>query len=227
MKQSSKILIIIFILPIIIFGVFLLRNNKNEIRNDNMSSEDADKFDEFSVPNPNLDEMIGYDGAPLKSESLDNSWKAISLEKVWSLIETKKDVFFLKDFGIKLINTFDITGDGIVDAVYQGNGGQNEAIILLTYKDNNIDFLEYKTKDGNIYPVYLVSYQHASGAADYKILPDEHAFYETTSYVSSGSDDSVQFVCRKDSFATYQWNPNTNLFEYNQLLTQKYIIECE
>lgn len=165
----------------------------------------------------------------LVKTSKDFTWESLPIEKVWEIIKKERDVYFWEDFGIKLYRSVDLTGDGISEGIYQGDGGNNDAVVVLMRdSDGTINVAKYKLKDTDIIePVYLVAYGKASASEEYDFLPEEKAFYTVMKYTDLNRDD-VQYICNNNSVNAYQWNLKTNLFEWNATLTAKYTaIECK
>ncbi len=235
-NKTTNILLGILIVVLVAIGIILIKtnshkNNDESIYADSMSSEEADRFDEFAVPNPKLEDMIGYDGAPLGTPTKKNvDWKSVSSSSVFNLYK-KEDISVGTEDKPTLLQEIDLTGDGIPEAIFSAStGNASSSAILFSNSDGSISIAKTKGKDGKIGNVELWEAGMAMYSMSYKLLPGEHGFYTDSRSATNenGNGEVITFGCRTDSVAAYQWNSKTNLFDYNSALTAKYTaIACK
>lgn len=144
-------------------------------------------------------------------------WKTLSQKDILSLIPIET---FVPESGIGLTKTVDLTGDGINEAVFTGNGGNNNlSIIIMRNSDNTFSVANEKNKNGSINPVELYEIGRVMVQEKFELLPSEHGFYTIS---LSYDQNTEKFECKENGVNAYIWNDMTKLFEWNQSLTLKY-----
>ena len=203
-NKDIKILIIILIITIIVVGYIIV--NKRDTQNDKINVNNNN--------NTNLENI-----------NFDPKWDKLSKKEFEEIISERKDIYFEKEFGLDLSEEVDLTGDGINEAIVEGNGGNNGvSFILIKNNNNQIDVANQKNKDGSISTVSLISIGRVMVSEGYEIVPSEKGFYTISLEIDESKDNSISsnFKCREDAVAFYLWNPKTKLFEWDKPLTSKY-----
>src|SRR3990167_7163080 len=135
-------------------------------------------------------------------------------------ISSKENIYLVPDFGVTLGETIDLTGDGLDEGIFGGNGGNNELSFIMVKGSDGKNFVaKQKNKDGTIYPVRLGSVGRVMVQERYELLPNEHGFYTASLSYNEATD---KFKCNTNGVSAYSWNSSTKLFEWNQVLTAKY-----
>lgn len=158
----------------------------------------------------------------LTNASVRAEWQSHSSEYLLG-VAAKEGLGFESDFGLSLSEMTDLTGDGIDEGVFTGNGGNNGASFIMVKGSDGKSFVaKQKEKDGTIGPVYLVSIGRVMVSESFELLPSEQGFY-TVSKVNE--EESGKFSCKQEGVKGYKWNASTKLFEWNQTMVNKYNIE--
>lgn len=157
------------------------------------------------------------------------NWSTLPGDETWYLID-QAGIYFEKDFGVHFSQSVDLTGDGIPEGIFDGNGGNNTAATILISNSDGVSVAKAKNKNGTISPVYVYSVGRVAVNENYKFIPNENGFYMVSKSLDENADnsDSSHFICASGAVSAYQWNPKTSLFEWNSALTAKYTtIECK
>ncbi len=134
-----------------------------------------------------------------------------------------ENIYLDPESGVGLQETLDLTGDGIDEAIFEGNGGNNGMAFIMTKDTTGANVVaQQKNKDGGIYPVQLLSVGRVMVQETFKLLPGEHGFYTAS---LSYDESAGKFICNTDGVNAYSWNTPTDLFEWSQALTTKYAAE--
>lgn len=227
-NKTTNILLGILIVVLIAIGVIMAINqNRNSYRN-GMTANDFPVIDNRNnIPEPvktNPSQQVSSTSTPRIS-----NWNSFPGDEVWALLDENKLVFE-RDSGVKISQQVDLTGDGISEAIVEGNGGNNGFATILIANSNGVEVAKVKNKNGIISPVYVYSVGRVAVNESYKFIPNENGFYTVSKTLDERADnsDSSHFMCATGAVSAYQWNPKTNLFEYNSALTAKYTAsECK
>ncbi len=158
------------------------------------------------------------------STSKGPEWEKLTSADFIKIITTQEPTaWFEKDFGLSLSKTIDLTGDGVPEAIVDGNGGNNGVSFILQKNSNGtISVLNQKNKDGTINHIQLVFVGRVMVSERFELLPQERGFY--TASLSNDGEEGV-FRCNDVGVNAYVWNASTKLFEWNQSLTSKYTLQ--
>lgn len=138
-------------------------------------------------------------------------------------VATNAGLYLEPGSGVSLSQMVDLTGNGIDEGVFTGNGGNNGASFIMIMGDDGKSYVaKQKEKDGSINPVYLVSVGRVMVSEGYELLPNEQGFY-TVSKVNN--EESGNFTCKQEGVKAYKWNASSKLFVWNQAMTDKYNTE--
>ena len=155
-------------------------------------------------------------------------WAGLSQSELADAFFLEPDIFYEKESGLKLSRSVDLTGDGVLEGIFTGDGGNNSVSFILSKNtDGNIVALKQQDKDGSIIPISLYEIGRVMVYQNFKLLPGENGFYNVTMDYdeSANNTESSHFKCTEDSVNGYMWNPQTKLFAWNQELTTKYTKE--
>lgn len=195
---------------IVILIILVMSNQKNN------SQEIAPVYDtnrEYQTIEKNNEN----DHVPPPQQTTFN-WSTLSSAQISAVLAANPGIYFegMPTFS----ESIDLTGDGVVEGVFTGNGGNSGlAMILIRNSDGTITAARYKTREGVINPVSLLSVGRVMVQEKYELLPIHHGFY-TASLSNDG--ESGNFVCNINGVNAYAWNSTTKLFEWNQSLTTTY-----
>ena len=156
----------------------------------------------------------------LTNTVIDAAWKSLSSDDLFKIIDNDKSLYFEKSFGIQFVNTLDLTGDGLHEGIFGGNGGNNGLSFILSKNTDGSTFIaKQKNKNGSIATVGLFSVGRVMVSESFDFLPEENGFYTVS---KSYNEKTEKFVCNENGVNAYKWNNQTKLFEWNQSLTVKY-----
>lgn len=149
------------------------------------------------------------------------TWEGIAPDKVAAVLGTTTAPIDAQS--ISFSTTVDLTGDTVPEGVYKIGSGATGSWFSVLKLDSarNPTALKTKEKDGAIGIVSLTQSISATSSTNYKLLPDEHAYY-TTETVNQSTTSTPKLSC---SLNAYSWNVLTGEFEYSQTLTDKYTPE--
>ncbi len=152
-------------------------------------------------------------------------WKSLSSSDVFKIASKIPDLQFYPEVPIELSAVADLTGDGIPEGVFTGDGGNNGLSIILskTNESGTITLLQQKDQYGTVGPVTLLSVGRAMINEGYQLLPEEHGFYTVS---RSYDPDGDYFICNESGVNAYIWNSSTKLFEWNKSYSEKYTSEA-
>jgi hypothetical protein len=155
-------------------------------------------------------------------------WKSLSKNEIETIVSKEPDVYFEKDIGLSLTQEVDLTGDGKPEAIVNGNGGNNEvSFILYKNREGNVSVAKLRNKNGELSPATLLEIGRVMVNASYKLLPSENGFYTSSLEFDDSADNSEtsHFKCGEDSVNAFAWNSQKEWFEWNKALTDKYTVE--
>jgi hypothetical protein len=209
MKNNNKltnILLIILIVIVLIVGFFIIKKPQNN--NDLIDSKIDDSLDISKADDTNFDPK----------------WDRLSKNEMVDIVSGEKDAYFETELGLNFSEEMDLTGDGIPEAIIEGNGGNNGVSFILIKNDkNDISIAKQKNKDGTISTISLLSVGRAMVSEGFELAPNDKGFYTVSKYY----DEKIEkFKCNPDNgLSFYSWNTQTNLFEWDSVLTKKYTTE--
>ena len=152
-----------------------------------------------------------------------SDWASLSDKDIATLLAQYPTIPFALGAKITFSGTIDLIGEGTFEGIFTGTGSNNDFTILLRKNDadQTVSILKQKNEsDGSTSPVVLTRLSETTMSTDFGLLPKEHGFYTIS---KTYNKTTKKFVCDKNGVAVYQWNPTTNLFEQNQLLTATYM----
>ncbi|MFA5778386.1 MAG: hypothetical protein WC870_02795 [Candidatus Paceibacterota bacterium] len=155
-------------------------------------------------------------------------WTTLSQKELANILSKEPDIYYIKDFGLKISQTIDLTGDGKKEGIVSGDGGNSDvSFILIRNSDNTISLAKQKNKDGSISPVSLYQIGRTMVNVNFKLLTTERGFYTASLSFDESADNSQtsHFKCTEDSIDAYVWNKQIEFFVWNQSLTTKYIAQ--
>lgn len=214
MKKVLYILSIIVIVGLIVTNIILYKRNKEifpritqpVVQSTQQSSQQQTLSSFAQERNEKIDQWSGLTGTQLLA------------------LAAKENIWLEPESGIGQGKLIDLNGDGTEEAVYTGNGGNNDmSFILMKDKNGVISFAKQKNKDGSIGTLALLHIGRVMVQEKYELLPKEYGFYRASLIY----DESKSIVAHKDiyncnSLNGYVWNPTTKLFQWNAALTAKY-----
>lgn len=204
-NQFTNILLIILIVIVLVIGFFIIKKPKNN--NELVDSKINDSVDVAKVDNTKFDPK----------------WDRLSKKEMVDIVSREKDAYFEVELGLNFSEEMDLTGDGINEAIIEGNGGNNGvSFILIKDTENNIKVAKQKSKNGAIDTVSLLSVGRAMLSEEYEFAPSENGFYTISKYFDEKTES---FKCNNEGVSFYRWNPQTKLFEWDSVLTKKYTTE--
>ncbi|MDQ3075828.1 MAG: hypothetical protein M3Q34_01740 [bacterium] len=204
-SQSKNILIFLLVVLVLVMGYMVMTKNKQD---------------------SNLPETIIIEETASKSPS--TNWKAVSPDELADVLSLEPDLFYVKESGLKLSESVDLTGDGVDEGVFTGDGGNNNvSFILTTNSHGTIVTTKQQEKDGSFAPVSLYEIGRAQVYQNFKILPTEQGFYKVTMDFdeSANNTETSHFKCTSDSVNGYVWNSQTKMFVWNREMSAKYTKE--
>lgn len=156
--------------------------------------------------------------AKLSNATVVAEWKALSSDALFD-VASKENIRLMEGAGVQLTETIDLTGNGIDEGIFCGDGGNNGTCFVMIKGDDGKNFVaEWKGPDGTINPISLLSVGRLRVSSSYQFLPDEKGFYTVS---KSNDGEGGEFECNGGVVA-YSWNSSTKLFEWNQALSTKY-----
>ncbi len=154
----------------------------------------------------------------ITNESVDAEWRLLSNEQLLAMTSKEKYLTIFPDFPIRLQEVVDLTGDGLDEGIFTGDGGNNDlSFIVMKNTDGSTSIAKQKNKNGSIEATNLLSVGRVMVSAEWKLLPSEHSFYTVGKYNDGTSDKQI---CSE--VQAYTWNPLTKIFEWNESLSAKY-----
>ncbi len=179
------------------------------------------KIEDSSVVKEDLKESVEVKNSVSNSDVI-KEWKSFKTDELQK-IALAENIFLEKESGIGLSETVDLTGDGLDEAIFVGNGGNNNLGFIMTKNsDGTNSVLKNKEREGMIYPVLLLSVGRVRVNEQYKLLPAEHGFYTSSMSYDEKAD---KFTCNQNGVNAYSWSIKTKIFEWNKTLTDKYTKE--
>jgi len=161
--------------------------------------------------------LLGQTTPQPKPEDMKRYWQAL----VPSLPSALKQAFpnqpIEEDYQVRIVETADITGDGVPEAVvYLGVGGAyTDYVTVMRIEEGKAVVALFKEANGKVSTsIFLqgASVRHGESA---RMLPDKKAIYS----MSTSTDD----YGREDrcGVAAYQWDAHRRIFISNMLLSKQ------
>lgn len=149
-------------------------------------------------------------------------WQAISSSVLLNLA-TAQGIGLESGSAVQLSEMIDITGDGLDEGIFTGNGGNSGMTFIMTRDSsgNNV-IAKQKDRNGMIGPVQLLSVGRAMVSESYKIVASIKGYYTVS---KSNDGESGNFECNVNGLNAYSWNSSTKLFEWNSGYTTTYTAE--
>jgi hypothetical protein len=145
-------------------------------------------------------------------------WKSFSSDALFALA-SQENIYLNQGTDIQLTETVDLTGNGIDEGIFCGDGGNNGVCFVMIKGDDGKNVVaKWKGPDGTITPISLLSVGRVRVSSSYQLLPSEHAFYTVS---KSNDGEGGEFEC-DGGVVAYSWDSSTKLFEWNQALSTKY-----
>lgn len=147
-----------------------------------------------------------------------------SQEELLSLID--KQIYVEVSSGFSLKET-DVTGDGLPEGIFTGNGGNNDAsFILITDSKGEPELAKWRMEDGSVSVVSLLSVGRVAFQEGYVLVPEQQGFYLISKSLDrTQSEFESNFICNPGGAPFFKWNERTELFEWNEELTALYTSE--
>lgn len=161
----------------------------------------------------------------LTNSAVREEWQSHSSEYLLG-VATNAGLYLEPGSGVSLSQMVDLTGNGIDEAIFTGNGGNNGASFIMIKGDDGKSYVaKQKYKDGTIGPVQLTAIGRVMVSEGYKLLPNENGFYTVSKSNVSTDGETSNFKCNVNGVNAYKWNASTKMFEWNQSMTTKYTAE--
>lgn len=236
-NRLTNILISILIITVLGVGGFLIFSQKNsqqpsidierypsDVSLDDFSSNDTKPT--TNIPNTNNTTQI-TNSTQITQVTNSPQWGKVTSQQIFTLLGPNNP--FEESFGINLTQSIDLTGDGVTEGIFSGNGGNNELSLILLQENGVIRIAKMKDADGSVNYINLLYLGRVNFSRYWKILPEEKGFYRISKErINQTENYEGEMVCNENESRAYKWNPATKLFEYSQSLTQKYITqECK
>ncbi len=130
----------------------------------------------------------------------------VKLSPKWNersnILSTEPDVFYERESGLTFSQAIDLTGDGITEGIFTGDGGNNNVSFIFIQNPYGVLVpAKQKEEDGTIFTVALYEVGRVSVIQNFKLLPAEHGFY-TSSLVldeSANNTKTSHFKCVESS----------------------------
>ncbi len=149
-------------------------------------------------------------------------WQAISSSVLLNLA-TAQGIGLESGSAVQLSEMIDITGDGLDEGIFTGNGGNSGMTFIMTRDSNGNNIIaKQKDRNGTIGPVQLLSVGRVMVSESYKLLPSIKGYYTVS---KSNDGESGNFECNVNGLNAYSWNSSTKLFEWNSGYTTTYTAE--
>ena len=191
-RRTTNILLVILIL--LVATSFYFNNKKSkvtEVVQDQIPSQTEKKFD----------------------------WKTLSKSEIESAVYKNEDVSSVTD--LKISQALDLTGDGVLEGIVVGNGGNNDTYFILSRNSRGeINVLKEQEMDGSITLASLTSVSRIRNMAGFKLLPNENGFY---SFSQSFDEEKNKWLC--GGVYAYKWDASADLFIVDANLSDKYQAE--
>lgn len=156
----------------------------------------------------------------LSNATVRAEWQSHSSEYLFG-VATNEGLYLEPGSGVSLSQMVDLTGNGIDEGIFTGNGGNNGASFIMIKGDDGKSYVaKQKEKDGTIGPVYLVSIGRVMVSESFELLPSEQGYYTVSK--SNTNETTGEFTCNTNGVKAYKWNVSTKMFEWNQSMTTKY-----
>lgn len=209
----KNIIIAILVAVVLVFAFLFFSQKKN-----NLSYEPWPETEPATVK-PTTTNNQPANQSKLSNATVVAEWKSLTSNELLA-IANEEDMYLEKDFGVKLSETIDLTGDGIDEGIFTGNGGNNGASFIMIKGNDGKSFVaKQKNKDGTINQVYLVEIGRVMFSEGFELVPNEYGFY-TISKINN--EESGNFSCKPNGVNAYSWNTSIKMFEWNQVMTTKY-----
>lgn len=206
--NSKYYLIVIGILAAIIGALLVMQYSKNDIYQTGAESN-------YQIPVGDTAGEKDNENSYTPPQNTPFNWGTLSTQMISQIVLGETSLYFegMPTFS----DSMDLTGDGIAEGIFTGNGGNNGlTIILIRNSDGTIVAARQKNRDGSIQAVSLLDVGRVMVQEGYKLLPAQHGFYTESLH---NDEDGGNFVCNTNGVNAYVWNSSTRLFQWNQALT--------
>jgi len=160
--------------------------------------------------------MLVKKSPPAAQQTPTTNWGSLTPDIKIALEKALPEKTF-RDENVRVITEEDVTDDGSPEALVNiGCGATTCELVLMRIENNEPTVARFKLKEGEI--SYLVLTSGIGGAGRYgsdtKLIGDKNAIYYSgySAYNESGDFCGAQ---------VYQWNPQTNIFEFNNSLSNE------
>ncbi len=146
-------------------------------------------------------------------------WQDLSSQEIESAVYRNEETSSVTD--LKISESMDLTGDGVLEGIVVGNGGNNDTYFILSRNSKGeISVLKEQELDGSITLASLTSVSRVKNLAGFKLLPKENGYYSVS---QSFDEEKGKWVC--GGVYAYKWNAESNLFVIDANLSSKYETE--
>jgi len=207
----------IIITVIIVAGVVVLRGvdivETLESLDINVTGEVSEEQGEMQV-NVEINQ-------PISSGEI--NWNNMSFLNVVSLAKNAGlDGEVMLDQPITISETLDLNGDRLTDAVFSGIGGNAGVSFILLNSNGQPTVAQQQSRLGFVGPVALYQVGRVGTSMGYELLPEENGYYILEKRLDQTTESLACY-----SLDVLVWNESTEIFEYNQVLSDQYYTqEC-
>jgi hypothetical protein len=164
----------------------------------------------------------------VSTDEKDFDWEDVSEETLAGLVGGANLGLMPGSYG-QFVDTRDVTGDGQPEGIFTGAGGNAGITFILRDVDGSPRVAQQRDSSGNIQPVALYSIGRAAVSVNYEFLPEQNGYVVMQKKLDQTEEgvDPKGFTCEENGVNVYAWDPSTELFEWNQALTEQYTAqEC-
>lgn len=146
-------------------------------------------------------------------------WKTLAKSEIESAVYKNEETSSVTD--LKISESMDLTGDGVLEGIVVGSGGNNDTYFILSQNSRGeINVLKEQELDGSITLASLTSVSRVKNFAGFKLLPKENGFY---SFSQSFDEEKGKWAC--GGVYAYKWSSASDLFVLDANLSAKYETE--
>lgn len=164
-----------------------------------------------------------------EQEARDFDWENISEQTLAGLVGGANLGLMPGSYG-QFVETRDVTGDGIPEGIFTGAGGNAGITFILRDINGSPRVAQQRDSFGNIQPVALYSIGRVAVSVGYEFLPEQNGYVVIQKKLNQTEEgvDPAGFQCEENGVNVYTWDTSTELFEWNQALTEQYTLtECQ
>src|SRR3989344_21306 len=130
-KGFAPVLILIIVLGVLAVSVVSYFAGKRSAP----KNEVSDNSNYLPPVDQNYNPPTTNNNPPISQPSISNTtvvaeWKSLSSSNLFA-ISSKENIYLVPDFGVTLAETIDLTGDGLDEGIFGGNGGNNELSFIM------------------------------------------------------------------------------------------------